>query len=195
MKRVAIISFIASVLFCLSFIPKAKKVIVIDVGHGGIDRGSIHGELSEKDIVLEIAQKVQELNSSGKLDIILTREIDHFVELEERVNFANRQTPSFFLSLHTNYAAKDTISGFEIYVKNNSLAEQSMKMASAIEREYPNQIQKRQITTANFHVLKKSNCPSVLLELGFLSNENDRNYLLSEAGQWEIAAAIYNAVK
>ena len=172
MKRVAIISFIASVLFCLSFIPKAKKVIVIDVGHGGIDRGSIHGELSEKDIVLEIAQKVQELNSSGKLDIILTREIDHFVELEERVNFANRQTPSFFLSLHTNYAAKDTI-----------------------EREYPNQIQKRQITTANFHVLKKSNCPSALLELGFLSNENDRNYLLSEAGQWEIAEAIYNAVK
>ena len=145
--------------------------------------------------MLEIDQKIQDLNSSEKLEIILTREIDHFIELEERVNFANQQTPSFFLSLHANYSTKDNISGFEIYAKDNSLLEQSMKMASAIEREYPNQIQKRQITTANFHVLKKSNCPSALLELGFLSNEGDRNYLLSEAGQWKIAEAIYKAIQ
>ena len=96
MKRFAIISFTASVLFCLSFIPKEKKVVIIDVGHGGKDRGSIHGELSEKDIVLEIDQKIQDLNSSEKLEIILTREIDHFIELEERVNFANQQHLRFF---------------------------------------------------------------------------------------------------
>ena len=56
------------------------------------------------------------------------------------------------------------------------------------------QIKKRKVTVANFTVLKNSECPSALLELGFMSNESDRNYLTSEDGQWEIAQAIYRAI-
>jgi len=195
MKNILQITAVAALLILVSFAPKNKKTVILDVGHGGIDRGCIHNDLSEKDIVLSIAKKVQDLNSDKKLNLILTRDVDHFVSLDDRVNLANENTPDFLLSLHANYIGKTDVNGFEIYVKENALTEESLGLANAIENTYPKQIKKRKVTVANFTVLKNSKCPSALLELGFMSNESDRNYLLSEEGQWEIAAAIYNAIK
>lgn len=195
MKTLLRITLAVTVLISLSFIPKSKKTIILDVGHGGMDLGSIHDGLSEKDIVLSIAKKVQDLNSDKKLDIILTRDVDHFVSLNDRVQFANGKTPDFLLSLHANYTSKADVNGFKIYVKENFLTDESLLFANAIEYEYPSEIEKRATKTARFHVLKNSTCPAALLEVGFLSNENDRNYLLSEEGQWEIAKAIYKALK
>lgn len=195
MKNILQITAVAALLILVSFAPKNKKTVILDVGHGGIDRGCIHNDLSEKDIVLSIAKKVQDLNSNKKLNLILSRDVDHFVSLDDRVNLANDNTPDFLLSLHANYIGKTDVNGFEIYVKENALTEESLGLANAIENTYPKQIKKRKVTVANFTVLKNSKCPSALLELGFMSNESDRNYLLSEEGQWEIAAAIYNAIK
>ena len=195
MKKGFIISLTSALLLSIAFIPKKNKTIILDVGHGGMDRGSIHNDLSEKDIVLSIAKKVQELNSDKKLDIILTRDLDHFVSLNDRVKFANGKAPDFLLSLHANYTSKSDVNGFEIYVKENFLTDESLQFASAIEYEYPSEIEKRRVTVANFTVLKNSKCPSAVLEMGFMSNESDRNYLISEEGQWEIAEAIYKALK
>ena len=195
MKNILQITAVAALLILVSFAPKNKKTVILDVGHGGIDRGCIHNDLSEKDIVLSIAKKVQDLNSNKKLNLILSRDVDHFVSLDDRVNLANENTPDFLLSLHANYIGKTDVNGFEIYVKENALTEESLGLANAIENTYPKQIKKRKVTVANFTVLKNSKCPSALLELGFMSNEGDRNYLTSEEGQWEIAAAIYNAIK
>jgi N-acetylmuramoyl-L-alanine amidase len=195
MKNILQITAVAALLILVSFAPKNKKTVILDVGHGGIDRGCIHNDLSEKDIVLSIAKKVQDLNSDKKLNLILSRDVDHFVSLDDRVNLANDNTPDFLLSLHANYIGKTDVNGFEIYVKENALTEESLGLANAIENTYPKQIKKRKVTVANFTVLKNSKCPSALLELGFMSNEGDRNYLTSEEGQWEIAAAIYNAIK
>jgi N-acetylmuramoyl-L-alanine amidase len=195
MKNILQITAVAALLILVSFAPKNKKTVILDVGHGGIDRGCIHNDLSEKDIVLSIAKKVQDLNSNKKLNLILSRDVDHFVSLDDRVNLANDNTPDFLLSLHANYIGKTDVNGFEIYVKENALTEESLGLANAIENTYPKQIKKRKVTVANFTVLKNSKCPSALLELGFMSNEGDRNYLTSEEGQWEIAAAIYNAIK
>ena len=195
MKRVTLLSILGSLLICLSFIPKAKKIVVIDVSHGGMDRGSIHDNILEKDIVLSIANKVQELNRNGKIEIILTRQTDLFISLTDRVKFINSQTPSFLLSLHANFSGKRDVNGFELFVKENFMTEESLQMATLLENQYPKEIRKRNISAGNFHLLKNSNRPSALLELGFLSNANDRNYLLSDKGQWEIAEAIYNTIR
>ncbi len=195
MKNILQIIAVATFLILVSFTPKNKKTVILDVGHGGTDRGSIHNELSEKDIVLSIAKKVQDLNKDKQLNLILTRDIDHFVSLNNRVNLANEKAADLLLSLHANYTGKTDVSGFEIFIKENALTEESLALAKAIETTYPDQIKKRKVTVANFTVLKNSECPSALLELGFMSNESDRNYLTSEDGQWEIAQAIYRAIK
>lgn len=195
MKNILQIIAVATFLILVSFTPKNKKTVILDVGHGGTDRGSIHNELSEKDIVLSIAKKVQDLNKDKQLNLILTRDIDHFVSLNNRVNLANEKAADLLLSLHANYTGKTDVSGFEIFIKENALTEESLALAKAIETTYPDQIKKRKVTVANFTVLKNSECPSTLLELGFMSNESDRNYLTSEDGQWEIAQAIYRAIK
>ena len=195
MKNILQIIAVATFLILVSFTPKNKKTVILDVGHGGTDRGSIHNKLSEKDIVLSIAKKVQDLNKDKQLNLILTRDIDHFVSLNNRVNLANEKAADLLLSLHANYTGKTDVSGFEIFIKENALTEESLALAKAIETTYPDQIKKRKVTVANFTVLKNSECPSALLELGFMSNESDRNYLTSEDGQWEIAQAIYRAIK
>jgi N-acetylmuramoyl-L-alanine amidase len=195
MKNILQIIAVATFLILVSFTPKNKKTVILDVGHGGTDRGSIHNELSEKDIVLSIAKKVQDLNKDKQLNLNLTRDIDHFVSLNNRVNLANEKAADLLLSLHANYTGKTDVSGFEIFIKENALTEESLALAKAIETTYPDQIKKRKVTVANFTVLKNSECPSALLELGFMSNESDRNYLTSEDGQWEIAQAIYRAIK
>ena len=195
MKNILQIIAVATFLILVSFTPKNKKTVILDVGHGGTDRGSIHNELSEKDIVLSIAKKVQDLNKYKQLNLILTRDIDHFVSLNNRVNLANEKAAYLLLSLHANYTGKTDVSGFEIFIKENALTEESLALAKAIETTYPDQIKKRKVTVANFTVLKNSECPSALLELGFMINDSDRNYLTSEDGQWEIAQAIYRAIK
>ena len=103
MKNILQIIAVATFLILVSFTPKNKKTVILDVGHGGTDRGSIHNELSEKDIVLSIAKKVQDLNKDKQLNLILTRDIDHFVSLNNRVNLANEKAADLLLSLHANY--------------------------------------------------------------------------------------------
>ena len=165
MKNILQIIAVATFLILVSFTPKNKKTVILDVGHGGTDRGSIHNELSEKDIVLSIAKKVQDLNKDKKLNLILTRDINHFVSLNNRVNLANEKAADLLLSLHANYTGKTDVSGFEIFIKENALTEESFALAKAIETTYPDQIKKRKVTVANFTVLKNSECPSALLEL------------------------------
>lgn len=195
MKKLLQFTIALTILITLGFVPKNKKTVILDVAHGGKDLGVTNNELSEKDIVLRIAKKVQLLNKDGELEIILTREIDHYISLNDRVDLANNQVPALLLSLHANNSPKTDVNGFEIYIKENSLTEESLLIAEVIANEYPSQIRERKITAANFTVLKNSNCPSALLEIGFMSNENDRNYMLSEEGQWEIAEAIYNSIR
>ncbi len=142
MKRGILISFISALLISVAFVPKAKKIVVIDVSYGGIDKGLIHDSMLEKDIVLSIANKVQELNSKGKLEIILTRPTDLFISLNDRVEFINSQAPSFLLSLHANYSDKTDVNGFELFVKENFLTEESFQIATLLENQYPQEIRK-----------------------------------------------------
>lgn len=195
MKKISLLSFIIILLIGTAFIPKSKKVVILDVSHGGHDAGVMIEGLNEKDITLSIAQKVQELNSDGKLEIILTREIDHFISLKDRVNFINEMAPTLLISIHANYSEKTEVNGFEIYIKKNALTQESLSLASNIENAYPSQIKKRNITESNFYILKNSKCPAMNLEVGFLSNPVDRKFLTSEEGQWEVAEAIYGAIK
>lgn len=180
----------------LSFTDIEKKTVVIDVGHGGYDSGASIDGVTEKEITLAIAQKIKELNIRSNVDIILTRESDNFSSLEERVNFINDLNPDYVISLHVNYNAKSEKNGVEIYIPlKEELKEKSTHFAKNIQEVLEKGNAKAEIKHANFMILRHVNCPVTLIELGYLTNENDRQYLTSEKGQSEIAEAIYEAVK
>jgi N-acetylmuramoyl-L-alanine amidase len=92
--------------------------IVIDPGHGGHDPGAQPGLLSEADIVLDVAQRLEKILLKQNLDVILTRRTDTFIPLEERTAIANREGADLFLSIHVNASANGRARGVETYFLN-----------------------------------------------------------------------------
>jgi len=96
---------------------RAKRVIVIDPGHGGIDPGAIGiGRTKEKDVVLAFAQALRDqLNATGRYEVVMTREDDSFVTLKERVRVARRSQADLFIAIHADKVRGPTARGATVY--------------------------------------------------------------------------------
>lgn len=176
---------------------EVKRIIVIDAGHGGKDFGADVNGLQEKTIVESIAQKIKKQNQNKNLEIVLLRDGDKFLELSERTSMINNLNPEMVISLHISANKNTDTNGIDAFVASkNEFKEKSKGMADLLLEKIANEnLKKRRVSEAPFYILKNSNCPVVLLELGFLSNEKDRNYISSEKGQNEVADKILDAVK
>lgn len=106
--------------------------IVIDPGHGGKDPGAIgKGGLKEKDITLKLSKMLREkLSSKLGSKIIMTRDTDVFIPLEERTAIANKHDADLFVSIHINASPKRTTSGIETYILNISNDEEAKRVAA-----------------------------------------------------------------
>lgn len=182
-KSTLLILFSVFALTIMSF-NKEKKLIVIDAGHGGSDSGAKYDNFNEKDIVLAIAQKIQQQNTDSTIEIVLLRNSDGYSSLSDRVSFINSKKPDLVLSLHTNFSLnnKDR-KGSEIYIQNS---EASKQFAERLSKKLGNCNVKEQ----NLHILQNSESPALLVELGFISNTEDRSYLTSNTGQDELSKKI-----
>lgn len=197
--KIGILAFLSVVLIgILAFKPlDDKKTIVIDAGHGGHDFGATINDFQEKIIVETIAKKVKELNRDNNTEIVLLREGDYAMELSERVSIINKLNPDLVISLHVNSSENLSKNGVDAYIfqENNFYEESLDKAKKLVEKISGQKLLKGNIENAKFYVLKNSNCPAVILEAGYLSNEKDKNYITSENGQNEIAAKILESVK
>lgn len=167
----------------LSFTPVDKKLIIIDAGHGGNDMGANRNGIYEKNIVLNIGKEIQKFNQvQDKYEVILTRDNDTYSQLAERTDLINKLNPEMVISLHVNNSAKPESEqqGQEIYTQNT---ESSKKLAEKISKKFD--VQK--IEEKNLHILRESKAATVLVELGFINNTKEREYMTSENGQKEIA--------
>lgn len=169
-----------------------KKIIVIDTGHGGKDLGATKDDLEEKKLLSEITKKIKAMYSDSDVSIHFTRTEDEFISLKDRTDFINSINPDLLISLHINSSKNIDSNGFEIYItdkadlfdKTKILAEKlSLKLSKT-------QLKSGGLKTASFWILKNSDCPSMIVELGFISNENDRKFIASEKGQTEISKNI-----
>jgi N-acetylmuramoyl-L-alanine amidase len=197
MNKIAKLAGLLLLCTCFAFIvPKGKKTIVIDAGHGGDDFGASHNDITEKELVQNIASKIKSLNGGNNLEIVLLRENDSFVSLNDRVEKINSLQPDLLISLHINYSTNQRDHGIGAFVsKHNSNYESSTLQAeSMLTALSGDKLAKRDVKDANLFVLKNTTCPGLLLELGYLTNTNDRNYLSSENGQAEIAQKILNCL-
>src|SRR5438128_1344206 len=112
--------FLALILALAKFSSSANargfSTVVIDAGHGGFDRGGIPGQrVAEKNITLDIAQRVQASLREAGVRTVMTRSSDVFVPLPTRVEIANSQSDAVFVSIHCNSATRSGACGFETY--------------------------------------------------------------------------------
>ena len=178
----------------LAFTNVDKKTIVIDVGHGGHDKGATANEFNEKDIALNIANKIKQLNENSNLEIILTRDNDEFLSPKDRTKKINKLKPNLVISLHTNSSSDINKNGKKIFISDKNIQKEksghlAMKLLFSLKDKNV------EIKKANFYLLNNIEYPFALIELGYLSNKNDREILTTEKGQNELAEAILSAIK
>jgi N-acetylmuramoyl-L-alanine amidase len=165
--------------------------VVVDAGHGGIDRGARGQNRSvEKDLALDTAKRVERGLRARGFNVIMTRRGDYFVPLPQRASIANRQWNAVFVSLHYNYAPRSSAYGTETYYYNSK----SYPLAANIQRELSRFTNNRGVKRARFHVLRNSTKPAALVECGFLTNYSESRKIRSSGYRQRIADAIVRGI-
>ncbi|BAC15041.1 N-acetylmuramoyl-L-alanine amidase [Oceanobacillus iheyensis HTE831] len=171
----------------------AGYTIVIDPGHGGKDPGSIGlGDVWEKDIVYSTSNHVVNQLKEAGANVITTRSGDYFVSLEERARISNDYQTDAFISIHYDSFPLLSVSGTTTYYAHKEdqplAADIQSSIASSVE------LTNRGSMQANYKVLRDTTAPSVLLELGFISNQYDVNIVQTDDYQRRVATAITNGL-
>ena len=181
-----------------------QKRIIIDVGHGGKDSGAIGiNGIQEKDVVLDIALEILKLNEKSEmpLDIYLTRYSDTLISLSDRSKLTKTLEADVFISLHCNHSDNPNARGIEVYVASGQAkySRAATWLAYQLQAEFKKKLdfESRGVKFANFQVLRETvdYCTSMLLELGFLSNIDERIYFSNFRNIQETALAILLSIK
>ncbi|MBM3872731.1 MAG: N-acetylmuramoyl-L-alanine amidase [Verrucomicrobia bacterium] len=201
--------------------PPALRVICLDAGHGGTDTGTQNRrlKLDEKALTLDVAQRVRRLLEAKGYRVVMTRSDDRFVELEDRAAFANRAKADLFVSIHFNAFPQPGVTGTETYI----LTRRGQRSTGAAKRESSDQVglpghradpwnavlghaihrqlvgrlntADRGLKFGRFKVLTLVNCPGVLVESGYLSNEAEARRIATPAYRADIAAGIVAGIE
>lgn len=221
---------------------RAKKLIVIDPGHGGVDPGAVaHGNIYEKDITFQMGKELKALlESSGRYRVHLTRNRDVFLRLHERVQIARKLEADLFLSIHADSVNKPEVRGASIYTLSEKSSDAQTARLAAREnradalagvdlrheqddvasilidlamRDTMNQskyfantivsaMDRQGIKLLNnphryagFAVLKAPDIPSVLVEIGFISNHREARLLTRRDYRAGIARSLQQGIE
>ncbi|MEA5565080.1 N-acetylmuramoyl-L-alanine amidase [Anabaena sp. UHCC 0399] len=177
-----------------SSVPRGKVLVVIDPGHGGKDSGAPGlGGLLEKDVVLPIGRRIAAILEQNGVQAVLTRDADFFVELQGRVDIAERVNATVFVSIHANSVEnRPNVNGLEVYYYDSGYA-----LAEAVRKNILQSIgtiNDRGTRKARFYVLRKSSMPSILVETGYMSGREDNPRLGSPEYQNRMAEAIARGI-
>lgn len=180
----------------LPSVPKTGTRVVIDPGHGGGDPGAIGiGGLREGDATLDISRQVVSLLKQQGIDATLTRTRDEEIDLEPRVQFAERANADVFVSVHANSfdANRTDVNGIETYYFSGGDGRQ---LAQIVQSSLLQDLgaRDRGVRTANFYVIKYTSMPAILVETGFVTGREDAARLASSTGRSQIARAIARGI-
>ncbi len=174
-----------------------KRTIVLDAGHGGGDTGVKKDEFQEKDIVLKIANIIKERNPYQDIDFVFLRTGDEQIINTNRAKLINEIKPDLVLSLHANYDVKDSKKGTEIHISPmNPFFEQAKILGEEIGKKVSSLgFDNLGIIETNSKVLRDAQAPTIMIEIGYLTNDQDRKYLTNEANYAKIADKILEVLK
>lgn len=180
--------------------------IVIDAGHGGIDKGAIGSTLGvyESELNLDIAKKLQTMFEEIGFFVVMTRDGDYGLygdtsqgfkkrDLEKRVEIINSNDPSAFISIHLNKYTSPSRRGAQVFFKDESYDSDSL--AKCLQSEFnnsPDCVKKTNALKGDYYLLNMSKCASVIVECGFLSNPEDEKLLATSGYRQKLAKNIFD---
>ena len=169
-----------------------KNKVVLDAGHGGSDYGAIREGINEKDITLDITQRVASILKSKGYKVALTRANDTYVSLQDRVEFSENETPEIFVSIHVNSAVAVEPKGIETHYYHDY----SKELARVVQNHLIKDIdtKDRGLLKSKFYVINHTTVPAILIETGFISNEEERNELVTDSRKQKTAKAIAEGI-
>ncbi len=185
-----------------------KKIIVIDAGHGGEDGGAQANGVLEKNINLSIALKLRDMLTLSGYKVKMIRTEDKAVydsdastlrekkvsDMNNRVHMINENTSNILVSIHQNKFEDSKYSGAQMFYSSNH--PESMKLAESIRTSVttllqPDNHRELKADKGSVYILKKAEVPAVIVECGFLSNEEEAKKLSTDEYQGQMAFAIY----
>lgn len=244
MKKTNIRQYLSLLLLLLLALPLMSFTLVIDAGHGGHDTGAVglKMKVQEKNLNLTVAKQLAEKIRTNypEVNVVLTRDADVFLPLQQRADIANKHHADLFISIHTNAAENRNAQGAETFIlgtermednldvamrenavmkleedqtvyqgfdpnsiesyilfelMQNQYMDHSLQFAELVQNQFVGTLQRanRGVRQAAFWVLLKSACPSVLVEMGFLSNAEEEKWLASAEGKTGIVNGIFDA--
>src|SRR5213596_520841 len=168
--------------------------VVIDAGHGGHDRGGIPGQrVAEKNMTLDVAQRLRNVLAASGYRVVMTRDSDVFVPLPTRVAIANSYRDAIFVCIHFNSAKRVGADGIETYFYSRD----SLPLASAVHyfvavgAPSPN----RGVRRRGYYGLRKTRVTAVLVECGFLTNPTEAQYVQNASYRQKLAEEIAAGVR
>jgi N-acetylmuramoyl-L-alanine amidase len=198
---------------------RGYKVVVLDPGHGQLDRGARGRRgVEEKGVVLDIAKRVRAQLANAGIKVYLTRENDRFIELEDRSVKAARWGADAFVSIHLNSATSRKPKGLETYVlaasgypatagrsgtrmektsyAGNRFDHSSTVLGYYLQKSLVEKVrgEDRGLRRARFVVLRNAPCPAALVECGFLSNTDEESKILTNEHREKIALGISKGI-
>jgi N-acetylmuramoyl-L-alanine amidase len=218
-----------------------RPVVVIDPGHGGIDNGTQSSGESEKNLVLAFGLALRDrLEKAGKYRVVMTRDDDTFIPLNDRAKVARNLNAALFISIHADALPKaegdaqgatiytlsdkasdaeaqrladaenraDAIAGFNLSEEPTDVADILIDLTQRETRTFSNRfahllmgemksavrMHKHPLKSAGFRVLKAPDVPSVLVEIGYVSNKGDLEHLVSEGWRSRAVGAMAQAI-
>ena len=181
------------------------KTIYLDAGHGGRDPGAIYKDLKESDINLQITKELkQELEQNGA-QVYLTRTGDYDIskpnatnhkksDLGERARLINESDCDIYISIHLNSDQSSTWQGTQIFYTTNN--KENQKIAQITQDKFKQTLnsQRKIKQLKNMYMFDRIEKPGILVEAGFISNENDRYLLKQKEHQKKIAQTIKESI-
>lgn len=164
---------------------------ILDPGHGGNDPGATYKERKESNDVLKLTLRVGALLKENGQTVLYTRETDKALSLTERSNYELKNGCDYFISIHRNAVGAEVAKGVETYIYNGSYSskETCRSLAAKVNSNLVGVgFVDRKVKEANFHVLRETKNPAILIEVGFIDNTSDNN--LFDSKLEKIAQAI-----
>lgn len=169
-----------------------RDVIVIDAGHGGKDCGALRGDITEKQINLAVCIKLQNILQKKGYKVYMTRTDDTYVSLEDRTLYTEGINPAAFVSVHVNSCNSDSPKGIETHYYH----EESVELADAVHKNLLKKVSStnRGLLKSRFYVINHTTVPAILVEIGFISNAEERQQLTTQARQQATAEGIAEGI-
>ena len=192
-------------------------LVILDPGHGGQDSGARAGSVLEKDLTLDVVQRVDRLLGAQGISTLLTRTGDSYVSLSERAQLINRASKAIVVSVHFDEGPRPDVSGIETYfaaqqntgvptiaswlpflqkIANVQANVESQSLAQFIQQQLVAKTQaiNRGTKAEQFYVLANVRHPAVLVEGGFLTNKNEIGKLAVANYREQLAVAISDGI-